>query len=211
VIAVDEVVCKTLTKAEFGFLLKGIKGTLMNRKRMRSISDQQALGRKKLSTKGDSEKEDLKRRITTVQKDGFRDTEKAKTFLRRMLRFMTESMFINIYRRMYREMLIVEKKSFEYGDIAIKIMTDHSEDPEAAVAAIRKNVMNILGKEPDFRSQIENRFIAGLMHQKNEVTDKLCTGWAVHQCTSLWKNLEFHRIKPSKRVSLLVFSSYLLL
>ena len=50
VIAFDKVKCMTLTKADFGFLLKGVRSVMVQVQKTRIITDQQALGKSKIGT-----------------------------------------------------------------------------------------------------------------------------------------------------------------
>lgn len=45
VIAFDRVSCMTLSKADFGYLLKGVRGAMVQTQKIRLITDQQSLGK----------------------------------------------------------------------------------------------------------------------------------------------------------------------
>ena len=208
VVAFDNVKCLTLSKADFGFLLKGVRTVMVQSRKMRSVTDQQALGRTKtsntdlkkdsnLTTKTESTRN---RRISIMDIKGVRVEKKVPTLLKRLGKFMSESLYFSMYGRMYREMLINPLKPLEYGEKAAKIMRD-CDDYTSAVDAIRLQVKVILEKEIAFRSSIENLFICGLMRQKNGVRDRLTKGWLAHQYNDFCRTIGVLRVKPMKRVS----------
>lgn len=133
---------------------------------------------------------------------GIRCEQRIHSIIKRLSKFMSESLQITLYSRMYRDMLINEIKILEYGDSAMKIMREN-ENLATASLAIRLEVKGILDKEPAFRSATENLFICGMMRQKNGVFDRLTKGWPAHQYNGLCKSLKFLRVKPMKRVSII--------
>ena len=229
VVAFDKVKCMTLTKADFAFLLKGVRSVLLQIQKTRIITDQQALGKSKggrcvsggggggvavltaygsenlkkesnsLITKIDNS---MNRRISMMNSKGFRVESRVPTVISRLGRFFSESLYLSLYSRMYRDMLINEIKTIEFGEKAAKVMRENSEY-ETAVEAIRKEVRIILEKEPSFRSAEENLFISGLLRQKNGIRDRLTKGWPGHQFHELCRTIKFVRVKPMKRVSAL--------
>ena len=198
----------TLTKADFGFLLKGVRSVMVQSQKMRIITDQQALGKPKLSGMGDNVKKDMhlvvrhgtNRRITSMNSKGMRNEYQIPTIIKRLGKFMSESLYFSLYGRMYRDMLINEIKIMEYGDSAARIMRENNEY-SSAVDAIRTEVRVILEKEAAFRSTVENLFICGLLRQKNGVRDRLTNGWPAHQFNDLCRTIKIVRVKPMKRVS----------
>lgn len=222
VVAFDKVKCMTLTKADFGFLLKGVRSVLVQIQKMRIITDQQALGKTKLSagrggssgiiannTIENSKKESnnlfgkndnsINRRISMMSNKGFRIESRVPTIINRLGKFLSESLYLSLYSRMYKDMLINEMKVIEFGEIAGKIMRENNEYIKA-VNAIRKQVRMILEKEPSFRSTEENLFISGLLTQKNGLRDRLTKGWPGHQFYDLCRTIKIVRVKSMKRV-----------
>lgn len=60
VVAFDEVSCMTLSKADFGYLLKGVRGAMVQTHKIRNITDQQALGKiKTLGVAGETVKKEV--------------------------------------------------------------------------------------------------------------------------------------------------------
>ena len=120
---------------------------------------------------------------------------------------MSESLYLSLYGRMYRDMLINEIKLMEYGEKAAKIMRENTEY-NTAVTAIRKQVRTILEKETAFRSTVENLFISGLLRQKNGLRDRLTKGWPAHQFNDLCRTIKLVRVRPLKRVRKILFFYY---
>lgn len=206
--AFDKVKCMTLSKADFGFLLKGVRSVVVQLKKMRVITDQQALGKGKSGGYENVKKEmnllvksegTKSRRITSMDPKGVRSEKKVPTFLKRIGKFMSESLYFSMYGRMYRDMLLNPLKTVEFGEKAAKIMREN-DDYNSAVDAIRLQIRVILEKETAFRSTVENLFISGFMRQKNEVRDRLTKGWLAHQFNDLCRTIKIVRVKPMKRV-----------
>ena len=189
VIAADDVTCMTLTKAEFGFLLKGVKGALTKTSETFSVADKKSSGKLKdtvsnVSTSNPTAHKGTIRRVSVLDSKGYRNPAMAKNFLKRLMKFMTESIYLSLYARMYKEMLLSNVKIGEYGEHAAFIMrNDHSYT--SSIDAIRKLVMKILSKEYLYRSPMEHYFISGLLRQRNDLKDVLCRGWSVHEYTDL--------------------------
>ena len=227
VVAFNKVKCMTLTKADFAFLLKGVRSVLLQIQKTRIITDQQVLGKSKIGRCASSgggvggvgvlsnygseivkkESNNLivkidastNRRISMMNSKGFRVEARVHTLIIRLGRFASESLYLSLYSRMYRDMLINEIKTIEYGEKAVKIMRVNSEY-KTAVEAIRKEVRTILEKEPSFRSAEENLFISGLLRQKNGIRDRLTKGWPGNQFHELCRTIKFVRVKAMKRV-----------
>ena len=139
------------------------------------------------------------RRVTALNNKGGRHEIKIPNLINRLGKFMSESLYLSLYGRMYRDMLINEIKLMEYGEKAAKIMRENTEY-NTAVMAIRKQVRTILEKETAFRSTVENLFISGLLRQKNGLRDRLTKGWPAHQFNDLCRTIKLVRVKPLKRV-----------
>ena len=211
VIAFDKVKCLTLGKADFGLLLNGARSSMVQVRKMRVISDQQALGKPKQGPAGDALKDSnpdrklesenaYNTRVSSMNSKGVKIAEKIPTLLKRLGRFMSDSLYFSLYARMYRDLLLNPQKSVEYGEKAAKIMREDSEY-SVAVDAIRQQVRVILEKEPAFRSSVENLFITGFMCQKNGLKDRLTKGWQSIQFNDLCRTFKMTHAKPMRRVS----------
>jgi hypothetical protein len=215
VIAFDKVKCLTLGKADFGLLLNGARGAMVQVRKLRVISDQQALGKPKQGLVGDALKDSnqdrkpesdtaYNTRVSSMNRKGVKVAEKIPTLLKRLGRFMSDSLYFSLYARMYRDLILNPQKSVEYGEKAAKILRENS-DYSIAVDAIRQQVRVILEKEPAFRSSVENLFITGFMCQKNGFKDRLTKGWQAIQFNDLCRTFKMTHVKPMKRVSSYAF------
>ena len=134
-----------------------------------------------------------------MNRKGIKIAEKIPSLLKRLGRFMFDSLYFSLYARMYRDLLLNTQKSVEYGEKAAKIMRENN-DYSAAVDAIRQQVRVILEKEPAFRSSVENLFITGFMCQKNGFKDRLTKGWQAIQFNDLCRTFKITHVKPMKMV-----------
>jgi hypothetical protein len=204
VIAVDAVSCMSLNKADFDFLLKGLKSVMMQNHQVRHINDERVLSSKPASKleSAQSKKDGgiEKRRISGFDPKGHRNEQRMANLLKRMGKFMFESLYDSLYGKLYREILLNEAKALEYGDIATNILNESANRVEA-VKAIRDQVKRILDLDPTSRSSSENSFIGGLMRQRNMLHDKLCHNWPAYQFNDICKKLRMVRVKPLRRVS----------
>lgn len=191
----------------------------MQVRKLRVISDQQALGKAKQNLAGDALKDSnqdrktesehaYNTRVSSMNIKGVKVAAKIPTLLKRLGRFMSDSLYFSMYARMYRDLLLNPQKSVEYGEKAAKVMRENS-DYTIAVDAIRQQVRVILEKEPAFRSSVENLFITGFMCQKNGFKDRLTKGWQAIQFNDLCRTFKMTHVKPLKRVrtSTLLYSS----
>ena len=67
------------------------------------------------------------RRVTALNNKGGRHEIKIPNLINRLGKFMSESLYLSLYGRMYRDMLINEIKLMEYGEKAAKIMRENTE------------------------------------------------------------------------------------
>ena len=137
VIAIDTVTCMTLTKAEFNYLLKGVKGAMNRDHQTRRKSDMNVMYRAQ-----DGERV---RRITAMNAANTRHDQRSGRYIKCLSRAVFESLYLNVYARMFRSLLLTEMAVVEYGEIAFRIVTHHR-DPAAGVVAIRLAAMDILSK-----------------------------------------------------------------
>ena len=181
--------CMSLSKAEFNYLLKGVKTVLVQQREKKRLTDLQALGRLRYgeehSKKGTVGTMDYLRRISTMNVNGQRVVEKGKGYVKCIMRYMFESLQLSLYARMYRMLLLRELASLEYGNQALAIRTEHT-DLQSATAAIRVLAMDILSK--NLRTDDENLFVSGLMRQRNALKDELCALWAPHKFNDLCRS-----------------------
>ena len=137
VIAIDNVTCMTLTKAEFNYLLKGVKGALNQGRERKRQSDLQIMFR--------PPDVDRLRRISAMGAANTRHEQRSGRYVKCFTRFVFESLHLNLYARMFRALLLNEMAVVEYGEIAFRVVS-HNRDPAAGVMAVRLATMDILAK-----------------------------------------------------------------
>ena len=185
VIAVDNVTCMSLSKAEFNYLLKGVKTTLVNSREKKRLSDLQALG--KLKRGGDPNgggANEKSRRISAMDSKGQRQAERVSRYVKCCSRYVFESLHLSLYARLYRMFLLREMLTADYGELAHRVTLDH-DTLATAVIGIRGTVIEILGKDTHFRTQGENLFITALLRQRNQLKDKICMFFSSSQVQSI--------------------------
>ena len=161
VISISNVTCMTLSRTDFTQLLSNVRTTLIENSVARSL----ALKKVKKETKsGRSEK----RRITVYDENSQKSYALITSFLRKLIKSMTESLYISIYARFYRELILKPESADLYGDISRSITVMHP-TREGAVLAIMNHAHSIGKMDPSERSASENSFIFGLMVQKNKL------------------------------------------
>lgn len=193
VISVDNVSCLTLNRTDFNRLLRSLKVKLL---------EQQVLRNNQVAVKVNSKNSQMlakKRRISGYDNHGRRDENRICNLLKRFTRFLTESMWLNMYSRMYKEMLLVPQRAHDYGELAIDIMK-RCTDRDAAVAEIRNQAVKALEMDPMRRSPVDHSFVHGLLRQRNSLKEKLCRNWPAHQYFTLCKKIRLMRIKPFRKV-----------
>jgi hypothetical protein len=194
----------TLSKTDFDFLLKNLKSALLQNHQLRHINDEHALSNKatRLDTVHGNKPANNsgKRRISGFDEKGHRSEQRMGNLLKRMGKYMFESLYDSLYSRMYREILLSEAKALEYGHVSARVLAETSHRNEA-VKMVREQVKRILEMEPTARTVSDNAFIGGLMRQRNMVRDKLCQNWPAYQFNDICKKLRIVRVKPMRRVS----------
>ena len=112
VISMENVTCMSLSRADFNILLKTLKDKLME-------------GGANIGKRGRKENDDdLTRKVTGMTSSGARG-EHISSVLRRIGKFMSESLWNSLYARMYRDMVLNEAKKREFGDYAHSIMASN--------------------------------------------------------------------------------------
>lgn len=197
VISTSAVCCLVMNRADFNRLLKHMKVRLMEftiMNRMNAIKPPEKPG----GGKDDSIHNLItKRRISSFNSQGGRDEVGANTLLRRLSKFMVESLWNSLYSRMFREMSIDATRVAAYGSKASVIMSNDL-DRVASVSLIRDLTLQILSLDSSKRSSADHLFICGLMHQRNNLKDVICFGWPSYEYTSVCHKLRYLRLSPLK-------------
>jgi len=140
------------------------------------------------------------RRITAFNDLNQKDGEKARRILKRMCTFMAESMWASLYFRVFRDLVILPEKLFEYGEHAHKIMSS-SRDRGKAVEAISHTVKHILVKKSLDRTHDDCLFILAILKQKNQLTGNFCQSWSPLQLNLLVKKAKIAHSLPLHKIS----------
>lgn len=152
-----------LNRTDFTQLLSNVRNTLIENSAVRTL----ALKKVKKETKT-TKSQNEKRRTTVYDENNQKSYVLVTIFLRKLIKAMTESLYISIYARFYRELILKPESADLYGDIGRSIPVMHP-SRESAVLAIM-NYAHTIGKmDPNERSAAENSFIFGLMVQKNKL------------------------------------------
>lgn len=163
VVSISTVTCMTLSRNDFTQLLSNVRNTLIENSAVRTL----ALRKVKKETRA-TKSHIGKRRVTAFDENNQKSYVLATGFLRKLVKSMTESLYISIYARFYRELILKPECVDLYGDIARSIPVMHS-TRESAVIAIM-NHAHLIGKmDPTERTAADNSFIFGLMVQKNKL------------------------------------------
>mmetsp|Transcript_24296 Transcript_24296/g.24905 ORF Transcript_24296/g.24905 Transcript_24296/m.24905 type:complete len:928 (+) Transcript_24296:232-3015(+) len=194
VVSLSNVTCMTLSRADFTQLLSNVRNTLIENSAVRTL----ALRKVKKETK--STKSHIgKRRITAYDENNQKSYVLVSGFLRKLIKSMTESLYISIYARFYRELILKPDSVDLYGDIGRSIPVMHS-SRESAVLAIMNHAHTIGKMDPSERTAAENSFIFGLMVQKNKLRDKICKGWPLYQYRLLCRHIRIISVKPLTKI-----------
>jgi hypothetical protein len=125
VISVDSVSCLTLARTDFNRLLASLKVKLL-----------EASGRSANNNAGGKgANSDLlqtsslanKRRISTFNTHGRRDENRVSNLFKRFAKFTTEALWMSLYSRMYREMVLDPSKQIDYGVVAETVMRENDQ------------------------------------------------------------------------------------
>lgn len=191
VIAKTDVTCMTLTRALFNELFKNNRELFLGGKFFKD---------KRVSL------EAQKRRISCFDRNGEKCPRHMANFLKRISRFSTEALWNSMYARLYREIILNEKKRLVYGDIAARIV-DSKISRDSAVIQMRKIIEEASAKEADQRTPGEHSLIFGLMSQSNVFRQKFCDDWASDQYQGLCRKIRFRSYENCAQVgtSLLFF------
>lgn len=178
VVSLEKVTCLSLTRADYHKVLKAFRAA------------------NKHGRKGQNKPTMLKipRKITSVDPSGAK-SDQSGTLLRRLARFMTDSLWGSLYGCMYREMLLNDTIVPNYGPIALHIM-DTCGDRDTAERQIAAETARILSKSSSARSGAEISFVMGIMNQRNVVKNNVCKHMQPAQFASFTSKVRFLRARP---------------
>lgn len=194
VISTTQVSCMTLSRVEFSSLLSNVRNSLLENSTVRSIALRKA--KKNITAvKGQIGK----RRITVLNDNNDKNYLLVPGILRKLMKSMNESLYVSIYARLYRELIIRPGKAELYGDHAKNIPLMYP-GRESAVHAIMTHVLAIGKQDPNARDPLDSSFLYGVLMQPNMLRDKICKGWPSYQYRLLCRQVRVIRVKPLTKV-----------
>ena len=192
-ISVNNLYCFVLSRNNFDLLMKSYSGGGLNK----SIFENH-LKKKKESGRNTQLRAGL-RRITARDIDNQKNQEKTMKFLKLCCTFMAESLWISMYWRMFRSLSFSNSLHSKYGSQAKELMRQNY-DRDTAVQAIALISKHILLRKPADRSESDIKWIAGLLHQKNQFTKRFCKNWTSKQFLLLAEKVRLHSVGAMARI-----------
>jgi len=189
VISTTPVTCMSLNRNDFNNTFKHLRAQLMEHQAMQSANAQQAQshGGQQLSKRALIKKNNERRRITTFGPDTKASPARLLNFIRRISKFLTESLYLSLYAKLYAAMVVNPGGAHVFGDHALQILHSCSERT-TAIPAIQEKVRSILETHAAKRGDREHELICGLLRQRNHLTDRCCKDWPAYQITDLCKS-----------------------
>lgn len=193
-------VCMTLNRLDFKSILKNLTVLLMEYQALRSAGSSNAKNQDPQLSKRALIKKNLeRRRISTFGPDTRKDPVRAGNFIRRLTKYMEESLYINMYAKLYMAMVISPGNTALYGDTARAIINENK-TRQSAVEALRAAVTGILELPFARRSNADHDLISALLRQRNQLKDKFCKDWPAYQLADLCKSVRIIREMPMKKI-----------
>jgi len=198
VISTGYVQCLCLSRVDFSTLLSSAASAIMEQSLNRQKETAEAA-----NNTGVSKRE--RRRISAFGEDGKKHAGMTGILFHRMGKFMTQSLFLSMYWKMYRAMVLHPHKKELYGPIAVRIMAAHIDSTEArffTCDAIRTEALRILRMLPSRRNGDEHSFVIGLFAQPNQLRKNLCPDWPENKWQSLCKRIRYkHSVEALRKVN----------
>ena len=163
VISLTNVSCMTLSRQDFTQLLSNVRNTLIENSAVRTLA------LRKVKKDHRAGKGHIgKRRVTVMDEMNQKNPVLVPGVLRQLVKSMTESLYLCLYSRLYRELVIKPDVVEQYGDTARSVAVMHT-NRDAAVAAIMHHCRTIGKLDPNDRSAADNGFMYGVLMQKNKL------------------------------------------
>lgn len=163
VISISSVSCMTLSRQDFTQLLSNVRNTLIENSAVRTL----ALRKVKKDNKA-GKGHIGKRRVTVMDEHNQKNAVLIPGVLRLMLKSMTEALYLSLYSRLYREMVLKPDVVDQYGDIARSVAVMHNHR-DGAVTAIAEHARTIGKIDPNDRTAADNSFMYAILMQKNKL------------------------------------------
>ncbi|CAE7707505.1 Pkg21D, partial [Symbiodinium microadriaticum] len=153
VISISNVSCMTLSRQDFTQLLSNVRNTLIENSSVRTLALRKVKKDNKVG-KGHIGK----RRVTVMDEHNQKNAVLVPGVLRLLVKSMTEALYLSLYSRLYRELVLKPDVVEQYGDTARSVAVMHTHR-DAAVAAISQHCRTIGKIDPNDRSAADNGFI----------------------------------------------------
>lgn len=215
VVARDVVSCMALGKTDFHLLLHSIEEDIKRSNELKGIKHQEdfasASTAKKEANAVMHRQLFYRRRITGVDIHNCRSENRIDSILRRMAKYMVESLWNSMYSRMYRHLLLLQGMHPEalahFGSYAVEIMNEcvalHRLE---GVLKIQEKCRQILSLTTSERAVPVNRnaenaddqdpharLISGMVQLTNQFKDKLCDHWCQLQFDQVARKFKLQR------------------
>lgn len=181
----------TLSRVDFTELLDSVRSSLVENSAMRSLAAKKV--------KKDLRGMTTKRRISMMDDNNVRNMLHMSGYLKRLFRFMTDSLYCSLYTHMYREMILRPTCVEQYGSTAKSILIMHN-NREAAVHDIMSQAIRISKIDPSERTSSDHAYMFGILAQKNKLRDKMCKNWPSDKLLSLARSVRIVRVKSLTKV-----------
>jgi hypothetical protein len=187
VIALEPTSCLTLNRSDFTTFVKNNK--------VRNILGLESQGKFKVNSLYP------KRRISIINTHGQVDECRSVNILRRFTKFVSESLWLSLYSRLFRKVTMDPSKLKDYGSIVIEVI-DTCTNRFEAISMLRKKALIGCNKDWFKKSDGESNLAYSLFSQRNIVYDKICKDWPLHQFKSLCKTIKIETIEAFRKVYL---------
>ena len=163
VISVTNVSCMALNRQDFAQLLSNVRNTLLENSAVRTLALRKVKKDHK-ATKGHVGK----RRVTVMDDTNQKNPVLVPGVIHQLVKHMTESLYLSLYARLYRELILRPEVLEQYGEMARSVVATHF-TREGAVAAIMQHCRNVGKIDPNDRSAADNSFLCAVLLQKNKL------------------------------------------
>lgn len=163
VISVTNVSCMTLSRQDFTQLLSNVRNTLIENSAVRTLALRKVKKDNKVG-KGHIGK----RRVTVMDESNQKNQALIGGFLRLLVKSMTESLYLNLYSRLFRELVLKPDIVEQYGDTARSVAVMHSHR-DTGVPAIMQHIRTIGKTDPNDRTAADNGLLYAVLMQKNKL------------------------------------------
>ena len=145
----------------------------------------------------------MRRRITAFGEHNEPNERNESMILKKMSTFIMETLWISLYWKLYRCLILTPKREKEFGS-HVKEFLIH-DDRSSAVYSIMAKVQHVLSIPYTNRSHDDILLLAAILKQKNQFYDKYCSEWKVYHLLKFCKKIHFHKVHAFHKVQKLLF------